>query len=715
MATFLRSSPAPSPTLISTPQRSITTSRSTQRIHAARQSPTMVRVDASITTPTTSFALFSHRPLRHPYPSFPPSQLPIAQVMNELSTSGTNPSATFTPEPRSFDWARDDYSPVLRTIRIYTFVLQARAGFSLLDAAWSYGPGGSSPDSRSRRATRLGRWLREELLALGPTFIKFGQLFSTRSDLLAAELVAELGLLQDRVPAFPTATAKQIITRELGSPVSVLFQSFDDTPLAAASLGQVHRATTKAGEEVVVKVQRPGLRRLFDLDLANVRNIAIALDKQDSARDFTGILAECEAVLYDEIDYIGEGMRADRFRRNMRSAGRPVTVPRVDWSTTSPQVLTMSYNPGTKITDVSTLRAQGQDLPLLAQRLTETYLDMLLRDGYFHADPHPGNIAVSPDGNLIFYDFGMMGEIKGDVRSNLLRVFRGIYRNEPGPVLDALEELGVITSTGDRYSLLRAIGYFLTNLNNKTERGETLAAIGEDLFTIAIDQPFRFPATFTFVVRAFSTLEGLGKGLDPTYKFNDVAAPYSVELLDLSGGGGGGGRDGFILEQVQKELEERATDVANGPARLAKVERTVDSLEKGDLRLRVRVPESERADRRMGLLIQTTLTTLLAMGSLNTGTTLWASERQGEALLQMLTTSGAYDDETARRLLAAATTTSTGWMSSLGLDHMAPMVCFLVAAISSVAAVLGWRRVQRLERFEKGVKGQGRPTGRDQR
>jgi predicted unusual protein kinase regulating ubiquinone biosynthesis (AarF/ABC1/UbiB family) len=230
-----------------------------------------------------------------------------------------------------YTWAQDSYSKERRTLDTWSFVLSLRARLWLLDQKWSY-PGGETPARRAVRARALAVWIRESLLQLGPTFIKLGQLFSTRSDLFPAEFVEELSKLQDRVPAFPADKAVATVERELGAPVAQLFQEFDPVPIAAASLGQVHLARLPGGERCVVKVQRPGLKKLFDIDLENLRAVAEQLDRGDDAgaRDFRGIYAECAKILYEEIDYLNEGRNADRFRRNFREQAW-MRVPRVHW------------------------------------------------------------------------------------------------------------------------------------------------------------------------------------------------------------------------------------------------------------------------------------------------------------------------------------------------------------------------------------------------
>lgn len=586
-------------------------------------------------------------------------------------------SLTVLPARASqFSWAREDYSKSQRTIETWSFVLSLRARTYLLDAKWSY-PGGMTDSKRSSRARALGIWLRERLLSLGPTFIKVGQLFSTRSDLLAPEFTEELSKLQDRVPAFETTVALQIIERELGGSVDQLFAEFDPSPLAAASLGQVHRARLFTGEEVVVKIQRPGLKRLFDIDLDNLNDIANFLDKGEEAErvgsDFVGIYNECARILMEEIDYINEGKNADRFRRNFATTPW-VKVPKVCWNLSSPAVLTLEYLPGIKITNAGKIennsgsvvvKGGGLDGSAIAKRATEAYLLQILRYGFFHADPHPGNIAVDPTtGSLIFYDFGMMGEIVPATRGLLADLARGIANKDANVVLQCLVELGIIVPTGDRTSLKNALNFFLDNINKQVERNETVATIGEDLFSIALDSPFRFPAAFTFVLRAFATLEGIGKSLDPKFSFGTVAAPYASELLQL---GDASQQQQFALEQLSSQATQFGTAAAAMPLRVEKMESTLTQLESGDIRLRVRVLEAERSARRAGIMQLVTLNTVACVGLLNVGTQLCLADK-----------------------------------STLG------GVVLVLSSVFAGSVILGMRRVKRLDGFENDIKGRTR-------
>ncbi|GAB4213346.1 MAG: AarF/ABC1/UbiB kinase family protein [Synechococcales cyanobacterium] len=495
----------------------------------------------------------------------------------------------------SYRWARDNYTQSERLIDIWRFVLTL-IFYSWLDQkAWSYGGRPTEAQKAQRRRLRA-IWIRETLLNLGPTFIKVGQFFSTRADLFPSEYVEELAKLQDRVPAFSYDQVAQIIESEQGKPVSAIFDYVDPTPLAAASLGQVHRARLKNGEEVVVKIQRPGLVRLFTIDLDILRGIAEFFQYRTKwgkgGRDWIGIYEECRRTLWEEVDYLNEGRNADTFRRNFRDMPR-IAVPRVYWRYTSGRMLTLEYLPGIKVSDYEALATAGLDRKQIAQVGAQAYLRQLLKDGFFHADPHPGNIAVKPDGTVIFYDFGMMGRIKPDIKDRLLVTLSGIAAKDAEKVVQSLVDLGALVPSADMTPVRRSVQYMLDHFMEKPFDGEMVSmnAITEDLYQMAYDQPFRFPATFTFVMRAMTTLEGLGKGLDPDFNFLSVATPFLDDLMRETPVNG----QNLVSQLGQQALSLTATSL-NLPRR---IESTLSKLENGDLRVRVRATETERLLRKL--------------------------------------------------------------------------------------------------------------------
>ncbi|KAL6993097.1 Protein ACTIVITY OF BC1 COMPLEX KINASE 8, chloroplastic [Sarracenia purpurea var. burkii] len=536
------------------------------------------------------------------------------------------------------------YSTIQRTLEIWGFVLTFIFKAWLNNQKFSY-RGGMTEEKKGQRRKALAKWLKENILRLGPTFIKIGQQFSTRVDILAQEYVDQLSELQDQVPPFPSDTAISIVEEELGYPLNDIFERFDYEPIAAASLGQVHRAKLNE-KEVVVKVQRPGLKDLFDIDLKNLRVIAEYLQKVDpksdgAKRDWVAIYDECASVLYQEIDYTKEAANAELFADNFRNMDY-VKVPTIYWEYTTPQVLTMEYVPGIKINRIQALDQLGVDRQRLSRYAVESYLEQILSHGFFHADPHPGNIAVDDfnGGRLIFYDFGMMGSISSNIREGLLDVFYGVYEKDPDKVLQAMIQMGVLVPTGDMTAVRRTALFFLNSFEerlvaqrkeremattdlgfkkplSKEERIEKkkqrLAAIGEDLLAIAADQPFRFPATFTFVVRAFSVLDGIGKGLDPRFDITEIAKPYALELLRFREAG-----VEVILKDLRKRWERQSRAFSNlfrQAERVEKLSEIIQRLEQGDLKLRVRALESERAFQRVAA-VQKTIGSAVAAGTL---------------------------------------------------------------------------------------------------
>lgn len=493
---------------------------------------------------------------------------------------------------KAYRWNRKNYSSRRRFFDIWSFVLTLMFKLWLYNKSWSYSGGATETKKAARRKVQA-IWIRNTLLDLGPTFIKVGQLFSTRADIFPSEYVEELTKLQDRVPAFSYEQVEEIIESELGKKIPELFASFEPIPLAAASLGQVHKAVLHSGEAVVVKIQRPGLKQLFEIDLKILKGITRYFQnhpKWGRGRDWLGIYEECCRILWEEIDYLNEGKNADTFRRNFR-AQEWVKVPRVYWRYASSRVLTLEYVPGIKISQYEALEAAGLDRKILARQGAEAYLHQLLNNGFFHADPHPGNIAVSPNGALIFYDFGMMGRIKSNVREGLMDTLFGVAAKDGDRVVNSLINLGALAPTEDMGPVRRSVQYMLDHFMDKPFENQSVANISEDLYEIAYNQPFRFPATFTFVMRAFSTLEGVGKGLDPEFSFMEVAKPYAMQLMsDMNGSEGNS-----LINELSRQAVQVSTSAFGLPRRL---EDTLEKLERGDVRVRVRSIETERLLRR---------------------------------------------------------------------------------------------------------------------
>ncbi|HZI17962.1 MAG TPA: AarF/ABC1/UbiB kinase family protein [Pyrinomonadaceae bacterium] len=393
--------------------------------------------------------------------------------------------------------------------------------------------GAEGSASKERRLERQGRWLKENLIGLGPTFIKIGQALGTRADLLPLAYIKELAELQDQVPAFPTAEAYARIQQELGRPLREAFAEIDAEPVAAASLGQVYRARLHTGEEVAVKVQRPHLRERVSFDIAVLSRITGFLSRFPSLNenaDWNGMLREFRATISEEMNYSLEARNADRFRENFRD-WRAVHVPRIHWTHTTPRVLTMEFIRGTKVTDVGGLHARRISPVKVNRLLVRAYLKQLLEDGFFHADPHPGNLLVMETGHLAFFDFGMVGRITPRLQAQMINAFFHVVERDTGGLAQDLIDLDFLKPGVDPDRVRPVVeGLFRHYLNLKL--GEVnFKELTYDLAEVMYDYPFRLPSNFTYVIRALMTLEGIGIVTDPGFSFFDTARPYAKEFM----------------------------------------------------------------------------------------------------------------------------------------------------------------------------------------
>jgi predicted unusual protein kinase regulating ubiquinone biosynthesis (AarF/ABC1/UbiB family) len=391
---------------------------------------------------------------------------------------------------------------------------------------------GKTPQTEHRR--REGERLRNALIALGPTFIKIGQTLATRADILPIEYIQELSRLQDEVPPFPTAQARAIVGRETGSQIDAIFSYFDDVPIAAASLGQVHRATLTTGESVVVKIQRPNLEQTIGFDITVLQRVARFLSRfPDLIRGvaWEDALAEFRATIFEEMDYVQEAQNAEVFRRNF-IRWNDVYVPRIYNRLSTRYVIVMEYIPGLKVTDVGALRAAGQDPPGVVRLLARTYLKQLLEDGFFHADPHPGNLRVMPDGRLAFFDFGMVGRLELELQSKLTNAFFHTIERDVHGLVDDMVRLGFIELSPEEEQRFKPIiegllDRYLTLRLDQVKFKEMVF----DLAHVIYEFPFRIPASFTYIIRALMTLEGIGSLVDPNFNFFEVARPYAKRFM----------------------------------------------------------------------------------------------------------------------------------------------------------------------------------------
>ena len=436
-----------------------------------------------------------------------------------MSERGREAARTLDRNARFRAWRRDVLVRLLdRLIRTVRFVVFR---------------GADESQRKEARLARQGAWFKRSLIKLGPTFIKIGQALGTRGDLLPLAYVKELATLQDQVPPYPTAEAYARIEAELGRTLQAAFAEIDAEPIAAASLGQVYRARLHDGAEVAVKVQRPNLEAQISFDIAILRRLVRALSRFPSFTenaDWEGMLREFSETIREEMNYVHEGRNADRFRRNFKD-WRPIRVPHIYWSHTTRHVLTLEFIRGTKVTDLEGLKARRISPVKVNRLLVRTYLKQLLEDGFFHADPHPGNLLVMDTGHLAFFDFGMTGQITPRLQAQMITAFFHVIERDVSGLAQDLIDLDFL-KPGVNPDLVRPVveGLFKHYLNLKL--GEVnFKELTYELAEVMYEYPFRLPARFTYIMRALMTLEGIGIITDPGFSFFDTAKPYAKEFM----------------------------------------------------------------------------------------------------------------------------------------------------------------------------------------
>ena len=438
---------------------------------------------------------------------------------------------------KSQPWQRAQYSPLTRQIDVFS-----AAGKFFFFLWWDNLFQNKSPTLRRRRA----EWLVKTMLNLGPTFIKIGQSLSTRADILPKEYVEELGKLQDQVPPFETTEAIAIIESELGNSLYSLYQRY----FAWA--------------------------KKYDLDV---------------------IYYDFFTILYQEIDYVNEGKNADRFRDNFQ--GYPdIVVPRVYWTHTTEKVITLEYLPGIKINDRKEMEAYNLNPKLINQIGVCCYLKQLLLDGFFQADPHPGNLAVSSDGKVIFYDFGMMAEVKSLTKDQMIKTFFAVLKKDVEQVLNALITIGLIVPMSNMIPVRRLLDFLLENFTDKPVNFYDFDQIKEELYVLFEEQPFRLPSQMTFILKSLTTLDGIARELDPDYSLVSCSQPF-VKSITFSKGRG----------RVVGELAKQTTDFIKYKLRQPSksevlIRQFQTRIEDGEIQFRVRSIEHDRLLKRINLALK---------------------------------------------------------------------------------------------------------------
>ncbi len=429
-------------------------------------------------------------------------------------------------------------------------------------------------------APNFGARLRRTLDDLGPTFVKFGQVLSTRPDVIPESILSELQKLQNTAAPIPLEQAQRVIEEDLGVPVEKLFAAFDPVQLGSASIGQVYRARLRSGEAVAVKVQRPGARGRVEADLALMRDLAALLDARFGDRiliDVPGLVAEFEGVILRELDYGAEAQNARRFAHNF--AGTRVKVPAIYLDLSTHRVLTMEFVEGTRFQNLQPRLLPPAERRRVATMGADAIFKMAFEDGFFHGDPHPGNLVLTPEGDLALLDFGMVGFMsRGDIEA-LSRLFIAVIGQDAPAVLRGLEALGVRFPAEVRGPLVQELREFLHKYSGLSVGEVTLGQALGELISLARRYRLSLPPVFPLLMKALVTAEGLSRSIDPSINVYEIARPYARRLL----------RERFepsaILERARESTAENVRYLEDYPEQIREL---LTELEDGEVEIRLR-------------------------------------------------------------------------------------------------------------------------------
>lgn len=410
--------------------------------------------------------------------------------------------------------------------RIFTVLAPA---ISFAFGVWFDSKLGKKVKTDRRRAVQL----REILTRLGPAYIKIGQALSTRPDLVPPVYLEEFTQLQDKLPPFPNELAYQFIEEEIGARPEEIYTEMTPDPIAAASLGQVYRGKLKStGEEVAIKVQRPDLRERITIDLYILRRLAAWGQKaiKQVRSDLVGILDELGERIFEEMDYVNEGENAERFFE-LYGHLKDVYVPKIYWEYTNRRVLTMEWINGLKLTQVNEIAALGIDARYLVEVGVQCSLRQLLEHGFFHADPHPGNLLATYEGKLAYLDFGMMSEIKPPQRYGLIEAIVHVVNRDFDALASDYVKLDFLTPDVDLTPIIPAFANVFADAQGASVADLNIKTITDDLSELMYEYPFRVPPYYALIIRSLVTLEGVAIYIDPNFKVLSEAYPYVSKRL----------------------------------------------------------------------------------------------------------------------------------------------------------------------------------------
>ncbi|WP_416825335.1 ABC1 kinase family protein [Ectobacillus polymachus] len=432
----------------------------------------------------------------------------------------------------------------------------------------------------------IGVKLRTTLQELGPTFIKLGQIASTRRDLIPEEITNELEQLQDQVSSFSFEQVRAIIEEELGGTLETLFQDFNREPLATASIGQVHMAHLPTGEAVAIKIQRPDITNIVKTDLEILDDLAQLMEaKLSFAKNYPirKMLEEFSKSLLAELDYTLEGRNGDRVAKQFLDQPE-IRIPKVYWEYSTKKVLTMEYVQGIKVNHLEELDRQGYDRKLLAERITNAMLHQILIEGFFHGDPHPGNIHILPNHVISFIDFGMVGKLTEEMKYNLASLVIYLQRSNTRGLIHTFSSMGILPDDTDMNALYQDIEDLQMKYYDIPLSKMSLGGAINDLFSVCFYHQIQIPVSFTILGKALLTVEGIVENLDPEFSIMTAAQPFGQILLQNRY------HPKTIAKKSWDQLIEQAEMLSGLPKDLKEITTTI---KKGKLRLDIHVTEQQ--------------------------------------------------------------------------------------------------------------------------
>jgi len=449
-----------------------------------------------------------------------------------------------------------------------------------------------------------GERIRKTLEELGPTFIKLGQLLSTRADLIPHDILLELAKLQDKVAPENFNSIRGVLESELKGDIKEFFSYFEEEPIASASIGQVYRARTREGKEVVVKVQRPEVAEKVNADVVILKSIAKVLNDRiiDSPIDFVEIVEELTDSLLNELDYTQEGNNADRFRENFKNENY-IYIPKVYWEYTTKRVLTMEYVEGISVKNKDLLIKMGYDLKRIARNGVWAIFLQVYKYGLFHGDPHPGNILITKEGKISYIDFGIVGYLDKSSREVLIELFKAFAENDTEEVIEILSDIGAIRSDTNLRSLKADLGRIINYFYNTPLRNISVNDSMKKIMAIVHRHKLMLPPGFTLFLKSLATVEGVGRDLDPDFSISDVAKDFVKQMylqkIDVK----------EIIKENSKELHKALVILRKLPFRLQSI---MTKLIKDDIKVRINIDESESLRYDLNIMINKVIVSIIA-------------------------------------------------------------------------------------------------------